>query len=92
MKHNFSRRRTLHDWTRLFLVVAIVGITVFITNALLGGTVAEAGKDVLLVVVGVVVARFGSVYDFYFGSSSGSKEKTDALATPAASPRVDPVE
>jgi hypothetical protein len=69
----------MHDWTRLFLVIAIVTMTVFMLHALLGTPLPAAGKDVLLILVGVVASRFGSVYDFYFGSSAGSKEKTDII-------------
>jgi hypothetical protein len=36
-------------------------------------------KDILIYVLGVLSAVSTQVASYYFGSSSGSKEKTDAL-------------
>ncbi len=40
----------------------------------------QATHDVVMLIVGVVVAKFGTVVDFWLGSSAGSREKDAALA------------
>lgn len=37
-------------------------------------------KDVLLILVGALAAKFSTVTDFLFGSSQGSEQKTDLLS------------
>lgn len=40
-------------------------------------------------IVGAVIAKFGTVVDYYFGSSSGSTKKTDLMAAnPPPAPAV----
>lgn len=43
-------------------------------------------KDAMLIMVGALGAAFGGVINFYFGSSSGSALKTQALMTGKFSP------
>lgn len=63
---------------------ALAGAAVLLLGALVGGLFFVPipdgpGRDALLIVVGAVVALVKDVYQFEFGSSRGSKEKTDAL-------------
>jgi membrane protein YqaA with SNARE-associated domain len=37
-------------------------------------------REPLLILIGVLGARFGSIVDYYFGSSAGSAEKNNLLA------------
>lgn len=43
-------------------------------------------KDVALTLLGVLAGKFGTVVDYYFGSSAGSADKTDALKDAAKKP------
>jgi hypothetical protein len=43
------------------------------------GRLQETMRDIALIVVGHILAKFSGVYDFYFGSSDGSKDKTAML-------------
>ena len=47
---------------------------------ILHSAVEPALRDVVLVLVGSLAAKFGSVVDYFFGSSSGSAEKTRLMA------------
>jgi uncharacterized membrane protein YeaQ/YmgE (transglycosylase-associated protein family) len=38
-------------------------------------------KDIMLVLVGMVAAKFGSIIDFYFGSSSSSRTKDETISS-----------
>jgi len=39
----------------------------------------NANKDVALLVIGALVAKFGDVVNYFYGSSKGSADKTDIL-------------
>jgi uncharacterized membrane protein len=59
---------TLFD-TRAGLAVAAVLLLGATLAALFGLPIRAAVHDILNVVVGVVIAKFGTVYDYYFGSA-----------------------
>ena len=42
-------------------------------------TMPDSSRDIILVVIGALVATFKDVYGYYFGSSSGSKRKTEII-------------
>lgn len=74
-------------WTPRVLAFVIVGGFLGAMFAILTGAV-EGLKDPLTAalvgsVVGYVSAKADQVVSYYFGSSSGSKDKTDALAAAA---------
>lgn len=39
----------------------------------------EGNKDVGLLVIGALIAKFGDVVSYFYGSSKGSADKTDAM-------------
>lgn len=53
--------------------VAFAGLLLMIFS---GQEISESMKDVGILVVGALLAEFGKMMNFWFGSSSGSKEKT----------------
>ena len=55
--------------THTALAIAIVALTAATEAALFGFGAPERVRDIVNVVVGVVIAKFGTVYDYYFGSS-----------------------
>lgn len=62
------------------LVVVMFGLFMFILIFHpMDPTAFEVIKDVLLVFSGVLTAKFGTVVDFYMGTSSGSKTANEAL-------------
>ena len=42
-------------------------------------TIPEANKDLGLLVVGALVAKFGDIVAYFFNSSKGSADKSDAI-------------
>jgi hypothetical protein len=60
-----------------FAVVSLVAATLWMINK---GQLQETMRDIALIVVGHILAKFSGVYDFYFGSSDGSKVKNDIIA------------
>lgn len=71
------------DWIpgalAIFVTLGFFGTLGFI----LSEGVPEQGGEALLVLLGALGAAWGQVIAFYFGSSAGSKAKTDALAAAA---------
>jgi DNA mismatch repair protein MutH len=53
--------------------------------------IPTGNRDVAMVALGVALGWAGAVVQFYFGSSEGSKAKTDLLATAATGKADDPV-
>ncbi|MHB8285347.1 MAG: hypothetical protein ACYDD1_11790 [Caulobacteraceae bacterium] len=60
--------------TRTLLAAAIVALIAATEAALLFTPVPTPVRDILQVVVGVLIAKFGTVYDYYFGSSKPEGE------------------
>ena len=58
----------------LLLTFVLFGVVMFD-----GSPVEESRKDILIYVLGVLSAIASQIVSYYFGSSAGSKDKTDAL-------------
>jgi hypothetical protein len=54
---------------RGWLALAVVVLLAASEAALFAGLAQSAVRDILNVLVGVVIAKFGTVYDYYFGSA-----------------------
>ena len=69
-------------WTPGFLGVAVT-LGFFGTLAyMLGRPIPEVGRDVLLVLVGALAAKFSDIVSYHFGSSAGSARKTELMQPP----------
>ena len=55
--------------SRAGLALAVVLLVSGSEAALFAGLVPPSARDLVNVVVGVVIAKFGTVYDYYFGSA-----------------------
>jgi len=42
-------------------------------------TMPDSSRDIILVIIGALVAVFKDVYGYYFGSSAGSTRKTEIM-------------
>lgn len=61
----------------LFAIICFIGLVYGVSS---GITVVDGMKDTFLILVGAAITVFKDVYGYYFGSSSGSKEKDILLA------------
>jgi len=64
----------------IVIVLSIIGVIcllIFFAMPLIN-------KDVLMVIVGVLAAKFGSVIDYFYGSSKSSADKNAIMAKDAA--------
>jgi len=69
------------DWIPKALAVAAVFAFMGCLYALFTRTIPEgAARDVLMMLIGALIAIVKDLYGYYFGSSSGSSEKTTAMA------------
>ena len=69
------------NWRRdLVGVIAGGGFAFVCIIVLRGGEIVPSMKDVGLVLLGQLSMKFGTVIDYYYGSSSGSKEKDATIA------------
>lgn len=60
------------------MVVLLVGIIV-LALLLLPIKPSEAAGTLLTAIVGMLVAKLGTIIDFFFGSSKASKEKDETI-------------
>ena len=64
----------------MYILGAIIVIAFFATIYLLAKVeMPLTNKDLLLIVIGALVAKFGDVVAYFFGSSKGSADKNDML-------------
>ena len=59
---------------RAWLAAAVIALVAASEAALFAGLGAPAMRDIVNVLVGVVIAKFGTVYDYYFGSAKPPAE------------------
>lgn len=62
---------------RVVLSIAAIILVSIILYMINEGTIARTTRDIAMVVVGHILSKYSGVYDFYFGSSDGSKQKTE---------------
>jgi hypothetical protein len=69
------------------IILATIIVTGFFTilGLLVFVDMKPGNEKLLYITVGGLIANFGTVIGYYFGSSQGSKEKTDIIA--AATPQ-----
>ncbi len=80
---NTKDARDMQKQTRSTVPALLTGITVVGFFTLLIGAAANvftlAGSDVLMLLLGVLARETASVYNFWLGSSDGSRQKTEIL-------------
>lgn len=74
--------------TQGFLSIAIITLIAVIVLILLikPPMIDERTSGVLMTIVGVLIACLKDVYSFFFGSSSGSQKKDDAIIAGGLAP------
>lgn len=74
------------DWKKLGkeLGLYVIALAVFVglgyvTSKLFGIEIPANNREPLMLVIGFLIAKAGTVVDYFFGSSKGSSDKTDLL-------------
>jgi uncharacterized membrane protein len=62
------------------LAIAIVYGFFYILGNMTKFVIPEGSRDIVMLVIGVIVGKFGTIVDHEWGSSSGSEKKTDIIA------------
>lgn len=77
-----ARRRQvdLRDWAPAVLAVVVHVLLAFLLYAMFTRAIPEQNKSAADILVGVLGGGVASVWSYYFGSSIGSKAKTEALS------------
>jgi hypothetical protein len=71
------------DLLGLIVIVSFAAVCVLMFR---GGAIDVSVKDVALVLVGQLGAKFGTVVDYHFGSSAGSAAKDQTLSEKGKTP------
>ena len=75
-----NREIKTKDWTPKLLAGGItIGYFGVLFYMLTHGLPTTGGSEAMLVMLGTLGTAFGGVMAYYFGSSAGSKEKTEAI-------------
>ena len=74
------------DWKRfgreigLYIVAGLViGSLVWCASRLFGSEIPAANRDMVVSITTFLVAKAGTIVDYFFGSSKGSSDKSDAI-------------
>ena len=70
-KYNFMNNKYMY-----FVGLIVVGLTVFVFALLFLKKIPKENSEVLNMAIGAIMAKFGSVVDYFFGSSKSSADKT----------------
>ena len=73
-----DNRKPISITTPAIAILVILGFFGVVAYMIAFG-VPETGEQSLLIMLGALSAKFGDVVAYYFGSSSGSSKKTDAM-------------
>lgn len=78
--------------TQGFLAIAIIFVVAVLAFCLMTSTIKFDDKvaGAFMTLLGVLTACLKDVYSFFFGSSSGSKNKDDAMVKIATAPTLQP--
>lgn len=75
-----SREVQLGDRTPMILALVVTLGFFGVLGWMLASGIPEHGGEALLVMLGALGTAWGAVVNYYFGSSAGSKDKSDAMA------------
>jgi hypothetical protein len=67
-------------------IMSVIGI-ISIAGGMFYYTIPVGSKDFFLIVLTFLVAKIGTVYDFFFGSSQGSADKTGIIQNLTGPPK-----
>ena len=76
---NFDWKKLAQEIGTYIIAVTVIGSLAWITLRLLGAEIPAANKDAIMMVIGMLVAKVGTIVDWFFGSSKGSSDKTALL-------------
>lgn len=65
---------------RPIIAILFVAGSFFIYYVITAGMCDPAWNDIVNIIVGAVIANVTAIVQYYFGSSSGSSQKTDIMA------------
>jgi hypothetical protein len=76
-----ARAREIAVRDHMPAVVALIVMAAFAVALLwiMKWGIADTAKDVVMIMIGVLGAKFGSVVDYFVGSSAGSRNKSDTI-------------
>lgn len=74
-----EREMSLKDWTPRVLAALITGGFFGILGWLIAGGLPESGKEAILILLGALGSAWTSMVAYYYGSSSGSAQKTQII-------------
>ena len=77
-------KRSQKEWYMYALGALIVAGFFAILWVMFGKEMPASNKDIGLMVIGALVAKFSDVVNYFYGSSKGSADKTEAMSKPSS--------
>jgi len=72
--------KLIKDLFQYCLAVVIVITILVILNKVFNTEIPSGNKDIGLLIIGALVAKFGDVVAYFFNSTKGSAEKTEIIS------------
>ena len=73
-------KKLFMESARLAIAVIVVVMTLNLVEILFKVSIPEGNRDAVMIVIGIITSKFSTIVDFFYGSSKGSSDKTDAMA------------
>lgn len=70
----------MKDIPRHLVAIAVMGIAAALLWKLFHDAIPEENREIAMIAFGAALGWVGAIVQFHFGSSQGSKDKTDHLA------------
>lgn len=74
------------------LAIVITGAVFYLLASLARLSIPEMWRDTFIMIVGVIVGKWSTIVDYYWGTSKSSSDKTELMRSTAPAPTDEKVE
>lgn len=81
-------RQAAINFGGILIVISTVGMLVYLCWGLLNREMPLTNKDAMMLVIGVLLAKYSDIVAWFFGGSADNKRQTETIETLAATAKT----